>query len=239
MSGSLTALCTGPVGPHYVQNLTVTANTSTSCYSPATGTVVSMCNGYNTTQLWWYSTSRATLMTPTTCLPSSGSWLYAPAPSNIFTLEWPAIQFTPPLKRPRILPGVIRAGRRAVRRSIAIYAGLRGMDEIRRFIAGEPIELVGHLYDYRMQKRGSIVQQTMNPGSVHIPYQLNLIEKGTRKVLSSGCVVFRNLPVIDQMLSLAFHLQNVDDEIRLLDTTNWSPGIRRRRQHESGLLLAA
>lgn len=157
--------------------------------------------------------------------------------TNTATLSYQAQYFIPPTRRPRIVPGVVRAARRAVRRSIDIYAGLRGMDEIRRFVAGEPIELPGQLYDYRMQKRGSILRQTMNPGDGHIPYQLNLIEKNTRKVLASGCVLFGRLPVIDQMLALALHLHSpsIDDEIKLLETTNWTPRLSRRWRAPTGL----
>lgn len=229
MSGTVS--CNGPLGPQYVVN--IVSNTT-----PATGGL-SLCNGTTMSQIWWVNSY--IIGTPT-WTPQATSWIYysavTPTTSTTATITagsysiaapffYPGVAFTPPVKRKIILPSVIRAGRRALRRSINLYAGFRGMEEARRFIAGEPITLEGQLFDYQLSKRDRLLEQAMNPDSHHVPYHLNLIEKATRARLASGCVVFRGLPVFDQMLAVAFHVQDRADEIKLLKTTNWTPGLSR------------
>jgi len=208
--------CNGPVGLPIV--LPIYTNTATTVLVPTYAT--SVCNGSVMNRLWvCHNTIIETQFSPTL---THASWLYAALTPNQTPATFAAgMLFTPPRPRPRIAPAVIRAGRRAVRRSIDLYARFRGMDEVRRFLRGEEIEFDGELYKYRVKKTLNVLQQTMNPGSAHIPYSLRLVDKATDKPLASGCVVFPALPVIDQLLALSFHIE--DDEQELLRTTNWSP----------------
>lgn len=214
--------CNGPIGlpivlPIWTNNVP-TAQTSISA--------TSLCNGTNMTGLWQHANyiiqTSAASETPLT----PASWLYVsllPSTSSATYASLEGVLFTPPKPRPKVLPSVIRAGRRAVRRSIDLYARFRGMNEVRRFMRGEEIEFEGELYKYRVKKTLKVLQQTMNPSGVHIPYSLRVADKLTGKNLASGCVIFPSLPVIDQLLALSFHIQDPEDERELIKTTNWSP----------------
>jgi len=203
--------CTGPVGlPVVLPMLT----------NQATSMATSVCNGSDMTGVWWCNNEVITVTTITAASVTAASWLYY-NPTAQQQLWHEAALYTPPIPRKRIVPAVIRAGRRAARRSIDLYARFRGLDEIRRFVRGEPIVFEGEWFNYRVQKTIKILSHTMNPGSAHIPYSLRLIDRQTNKACAQGCVVFPSLPVIDQLLALTFHIE--DDERKLIETTNWSP----------------
>jgi hypothetical protein len=203
---------------------------------------VSQCNGATNYNVWWAPEvgvfGTANINTPTT-----GAWLYTPGntltPTTStlgcnggFWVSTSGTLFEPPPRRAIILPAVIRAGRRAVRRSIDIYARFRGMDEVRRFIRGERITFEGQFFDYHVRKTVKVLTQTMHPDGPHIPYSLKLARKGEDRPLASGCIIVPSLPVIDQLLALSFHLQDPADELKLLETTNWSPSLPRNWREE-------
>jgi hypothetical protein len=106
-------------------------------------------------------------------------------------------------------------------RSMALYRALRGKQELDRFLAGETIFIVGVLFRYAITKSQDLLQHTLAPDQAHIPYKLELYEEERR--LARGCVVIRDTPVMDQIIAVIAHLNNVDDEARLLRVTNWSP----------------
>jgi hypothetical protein len=139
----------------------------------------------------------------------------------------------------RLSPAVIRlrrkriqhAGRRTLRRSIDNYARWRGYDEISRFLRGLEITLPGHEFDYRVTKTKSVLAHSIEPTGGHIPYKLEVAPKGMPEAPSyaSGCVYFERTPVIDQILAVALHVGDPDDERRLLGTTNWTYNPSRNR----------
>lgn len=179
-------------------------------------------------QFWW---NNQVWQTNLTAPVTAHSWFYpilvSTSTTNTipYTAAWgTGMVFTPPIPRARETPAIIRAGRRAVMRSIDIYARFRGMDEIRRFIVGSEITYEGTLFNYKVQKTQSILRQTMYPAGHHIPYRLKLVNKAKPNGhMATGCVYIPSLPVIDQLLALSFHIQDERDERKLLETTNWSP----------------
>lgn len=134
----------------------------------------------------------------------------------------------PPLPHPSILRDAEHRGRRALRRSLDLFRRFRPEEELRTFLDGKPLVIHGHEYDYRVRKSTNLLRHTMNPTSPHIPYDLHIMDK-QGNVLAKGCVVFPKTPVIDQLLALIFHVQDVQEEQRIIAITNWSPPLRRQR----------
>ena len=125
----------------------------------------------------------------------------------------------PALARPALL-----AGRRALRRSIEMFCRLRSDEEIRTFLSGEPLDVRGHRFDYRVQKRDDVLHHTMHPYGGHVPYRLSLHSKDGQMLASSGCIVIPNTPVIDQLLALILHVQDPEEEevvLRRVPTGMW------------------
>lgn len=215
-TSAMPVFCRGPTGLCHVLPV-VPAQTTVTSYA------TSLCDGRSMHGLWYYDNS--IIQTTNSSFPGTGSWLFVPSSSLIGTAFLPAtgIMFTPPTPRPKIVPAAVRAGRRALRRSIDLYARFRGVDEVRRFLHGETIVFEGERYNYRVRKTMNLLRQTMHPEGAHIPYSLQMIDKATDTVLASGCVVFPALPVFDQLLALSFHVRDPEDERKLVATTNWTP----------------
>lgn len=112
--------------------------------------------------------------------------------------------------------------RKVLKRSMKIYEKFRGSSEIRTFVSGETITINGTLYDYVVQKkkRANLLQHSGKPNTHTIPYDLTLRSKDGTK-LAQGCVYFPETPVIDQVLALSFHVQQKENELLILEKTNW------------------
>lgn len=145
------------------------------------------------------------------------------ATSSVFT-RYDAMAM--PLRRPPLARPTILRGRRALRRSIELFCMLRPEEEIRTFLSGRPLLVHGHRYDYRMEKRGDVLMQTIHPPSGHIPYDLQVLDKASGRSLAHGCVFIKNTPVIDQLLAVILHAEDPKAEAKLLANTNWSPPLR-------------
>lgn len=118
------------------------------------------------------------------------------------------------------------AGRRALRRSIDIYAKMRGMDEITQFLRGQQIVLPGCAFDYRVRKTKGVLAHSIDPAGGHIPYRLEIARKETppdAPGLAHGCIYIDRTPVIDQILALSLHVSDPDEEKRVIRTANWTP----------------
>jgi hypothetical protein len=189
----------------------------------------SLCNGTNMNQTWFVHNVVVQIPSghPLYAQPTAFSWLYVPELPTAATMNnFGMMMFTPPKPKPRLISKTLRAGRRAVRRSVDLYARFRGYDEARRFIKGEEIIYRGLRFDYHVQKRLQVLSQTMQPGHSHIPYQLSIYNKAGKR-LAAGCIVFPGLPLFDQLLALSFHIEDPDEELKLLKTTNWNPRLPR------------
>lgn len=117
----------------------------------------------------------------------------------------------------------LAAGRLALGRSLSLYRAVRGRSELAKFLAGETIVVRGHICDYAITKTQDLLEHTLHPTQCHIPYHLAARDRRTGRHLALGCVVIRETPVMDQIIAVLSHLHDVDDELHLLRTTNWTP----------------
>lgn len=148
------------------------------------------------------------------------------------------VQYAPAPLRSPLLPNFrqkrqrLRAGRRALRRSIDIYSRVRGADELREFLGGRLVKVKGFSYDFHIRKTTRVLAHTMEPNSGHIPYDLRIAERDKTPV-AKGCIIFPGLPLLDQILALTMSVREEDDEKRLVKTTNWSalPGVNSAMAH--------
>lgn len=124
-----------------------------------------------------------------------------------------------PLARP-----AIHNGRRALRRSIDLFRKIRPPAELDTFLRGEWLKVHGRFYDYRMRRKRdlTLVGHTIAPNGPHIPYTLEILDKETGRFLASGCVVYRDTPIVDQLLATLMHIGDRDGEYQLIRTTNWT-----------------
>ncbi len=140
---------------------------------------------------------------------------------------------SPPGARPRSLPlpGIVVDPEASLARSLRLFRRLRPAAEVERFLAGKHVRLRGERFDYHVRKTMDFLEHTRYPHQAHIPYSLALVAKDGR-TLARGCVTVPGTPVIDQLLALMFHVEDRDEEARLLARTNWTP-------HPPELLAAA
>jgi hypothetical protein len=188
---------------HQLGRMLFTPIGTNSLYYHAIPTMITIPSASTT-----YAASYATYSTTT----ANSYWPPDRRPARIVAPVGP-----PALARPAVL-----SGRRALRRSLALFHRFRPATEIKTFLDGRPLIIPGHRFDYRLQKRGDLLQHTMNPNSSHIPYDLQLFDK-SGQFLAHGCLVIPGTPVIDQMLALILHVQDVDEEWAVIRTTNWLP----------------
>jgi hypothetical protein len=198
-------------------NVVVPSTTTTSAYWPDLAMFLPTGSG----ALYYHSISAPT---SATVLPygQHQTPFYQAAASAYQAAQARQLPRPKPLAKPAIL-----AGRRALRRSIDLFRMLRPKDEIRTFLRGEPLIVRGHRFDYRIQKHDNLLRHTMNPHSVHIPYDFRILDKASGKNLAKGCTIIPGTPVIDQLLALILHIQDPDEEVNILWNTNWSPDITR------------
>jgi len=222
-------LCEGPLGPCIV----LPVATGYPCEGPFVAT--SMCNGTDLPSLWWWNN---TIISTSPSTVTYASWIYVAENRTIYAVrnlsvstptQVQGIVFTPPKARGRITAAEIRAGRRAVRRSIDIYSRFRGLEELRRFIRGDAIVYEGEQYNYHVRKTMKVLQHTMNPGSYLHPYTFFAADKKTDKEVARGCISIAGIPVIDQLLALSFYIQDPKDEQDLIRTVNWTPHLPKSR----------
>lgn len=117
----------------------------------------------------------------------------------------------------------VRRGRRALNKSIKLYRAFRGVAEIKAFAKGDTVTITGHLYNYEVVRRrqATLLEHTIRPPNGVIPYHLTMLAKdGTR--LANGCVYFEDTPILDQILALALHVQDREEELALHKVTVWS-----------------
>lgn len=119
-------------------------------------------------------------------------------------------------------PAIIRAGRRAVRRSIDLYLRVRPAEELRAFLQGTPIVIHGARLRYRMRKSGGVMRQTISP-SHGIPFRMEMLALHSDDPIASGCVFLERTPMLDQLLAFIMHVTDPEGERELVARTNWSP----------------
>ena len=195
---------------------TCTTSVSTPWYQNQPNPFLMIASENQTGPLYNVIVTQSTMFTPT----GYGILYYHAIPQTISVTSHVPYPYVPiSARRPLTKPALLR-GRRALRRSIDLFRMLRPADEVRAFLAGDPVIIHGRRYDYRVQKRDNLLRHTMRPDVGHIPYDLQLLDK-TGRSLARGCTVIRDTPVIDQLVALILHIEH--DESVVLKNTNWSP----------------
>lgn len=127
--------------------------------------------------------------------------------------------------RDRISPKVSarshRQTRRAMRRCLENMARYLGPHAYAAFTSKEGLTIDGCLYSYNVRYTESIARHTANPATPHIPYRLELRRKEDGKPLGLGCVIFKDTPVLEQIIGLSLHVCDAESELALLRLTNW------------------
>jgi hypothetical protein len=250
-----------PLPNHLIQAWADQASQTSPCYSKML--TVSNLTQTSVSNSYWNHWNQATLTQSSTSLsepywvpaimftPSGSGALYyhtitqTTTPfygyaSNAYVWTSPASRRAPSLAMPSLAlrRNETDRGRKALRRSIDLFRKFRPESEIKTFLNGLPLIIRGHQYDYRVRKRDDLLHHTMNPNSAHIPYDLHIMSK-QGEVLAKGCVIVPGTPVIDQVLALILHVQDEEEESVVINTTNWSPSLRRRAPIDLGQRLAA
>jgi hypothetical protein len=141
----------------------------------------------------------------------TGSYIYSS--SNDIYVE--------PIKRRKINYREIRIkkdyAKKALWKSIKLFENLFGINQIQLFMNGQSFEIEGRRFNYRISKNSSVnlLDHTSRPTSCCIPYRLEILNKNGL-ILFEGCTIFKNTPVVDQIIALILHIQN-DEEFVLLN----------------------
>jgi hypothetical protein len=106
--------------------------------------------------------------------------------------------------------------RKALYKSIRLFENLFGINKIQLFLNGEAFEIEGRKFNYRISKKKfvNLIEHTSNPTSAHIPYKLEILSKAGL-VLFEGCTIFKNTPVVDQIIALILHIQDNEEHVLL------------------------
>ncbi len=110
--------------------------------------------------------------------------------------------------------------RKALRKSISLFENLFGEEPIKLFLNGQAIDVEGELFNYKLcKKRNNLLSHTAYPSSGMIPYNLDIYDKNWNK-LCGGCTVFKDTPIVDQLIALIMHIKT-GEELRILQNTNF------------------
>ncbi len=105
-------------------------------------------------------------------------------------------------------------------RGVETWRSLFGRGGIEAFLSGRELLVRGRRYDYAATKTIGVVRHTMRPRGMHIPYRLGIRRKEDGREITTGCVVFDGIPVVDQIIALALHVRDPEEEVELLRRTN-------------------
>jgi hypothetical protein len=110
--------------------------------------------------------------------------------------------------------------RRALGRAIDLADRLVGRDTVLTLLAGGGAKIEGVRYDYVCERRGSIVQQAADPEAHPQALKVSIHRKGDGERLADGCVYFPATPAIDQLVAIALHVRDREEELALLSEAN-------------------
>jgi len=110
--------------------------------------------------------------------------------------------------------------RRALGRAIDLADRVVGRDTVLTLLAGGGAKIEGVRYDYVCERRGSIVQQAADPESHPQALKVSIHRKGDGARLADGCVYFPATPAIDQLVAIALHVRDREEELALLSEAN-------------------
>jgi len=110
--------------------------------------------------------------------------------------------------------------RRVLDRAIALADRIVGRDTVLTLLGGGGAKIEGVRYDYLCERRGSIVQQAADPESHPHALKVSIHRKGDGARLADGCVYFPDTPAIDQLVAIALHVRDREEELALLSEAN-------------------
>lgn len=96
-----------------------------------------------------------------------------------------------------------------------------GFNNVNSFIKGEKFYIEGKIFNFELQKKPYLnFLDKNNYNTNSIPFKLKLLDKNNN-FLCDICVVFKNCPILDQILSVYLMVQT-NEEIKLLNNSNLS-----------------
>lgn len=113
----------------------------------------------------------------------------------------------------------LKETKKALIKGINMFKNLFGSDMITSFINGNSFIIEGKYYNYRFKKTSSLLVYTANINSYNIQYDLEIIDKKTDIIYGKLCTVFKDTPIIDQIISIILFIQNGEED-KILKHTN-------------------
>lgn len=106
-----------------------------------------------------------------------------------------------------------KTARKSITRAMNLFGKFFNKSDIEGFIKGHEYIVEGEKFDYRLTKgdRTNILQHTLNPKSVHIPYDLEITTK-SGIVLAKACYLFENTPIIDQIIAFTMMIKSGSED---------------------------
>ncbi|CAH7429133.1 hypothetical protein VCHA53O466_50505 [Vibrio chagasii] len=140
--------------------------------------------------------------------------------TNFPTEEVPFVEQVEDLE-PILPPKKLRKStRKAILRAMNLFSMLGAQSHVKAFIGGGAIDVEGAVFNYKLTKDRPL--ESVNLGSAHIPYSLEIVDKDTGLVLCKACVVFKGQPQLDQVFSLLMVIRaGKESEEELLHKANF------------------
>lgn len=112
---------------------------------------------------------------------------------------------------------VERKTRKSITRALKIGEKLLG-DKLKLFIKDKEVLIEGELFNYRLVRNSSIIETTEQFYS-HTPFELQILTKNNDRICN-GCVYFADTPILDQIIAIALHVSEREQELIFLKTAN-------------------
>jgi hypothetical protein len=110
--------------------------------------------------------------------------------------------------------------KKTIKRSIKTFSSLFGNKNINLFISGDGFIYQGKIFNYKFSRSSySIKEHTMNPVSMHVPFNFEIYNKDN-VILCSACLIFDQTPIIDQITAICMHISSEQEEL-ILETANF------------------
>ena len=106
--------------------------------------------------------------------------------------------------------------RSILKKSINTLQIIAGKEFVSQFLNGDEIHVSGHKHEYTLKKKN--VQLTHSEW-IHIPFYLGYRKKNSNEKYKPICVIFPNMPVLDQVASFLLYIKSGKEE-ELLSVAN-------------------
>lgn len=113
-----------------------------------------------------------------------------------------------------------KKARKSITRAVELFGKFFNQKDIDGFIKGYEYIVEGDKFNYRLTKgdRTNILHHTLNPSSIHIPYDLEITTKNN-VVLAKACYLFENTPIIDQIIAFTMMIKS-GNELEFIEKAN-------------------